>query len=34
MVMNMKTAEKIGLYVNADLLATADNLYWQIELPE
>jgi len=34
MVMNMKTAEIIGLYVNADLLATADKLLWQIELPE
>jgi ABC-type uncharacterized transport system substrate-binding protein len=34
MVMNMKTAEKIGLYVNADLLAAADKLYWQIELPQ
>ncbi|WP_415230841.1 ABC transporter substrate-binding protein [Psychromonas sp.] len=34
MVMNMKTAENIGLYVNADLLAAADNLLWQIELPE
>jgi ABC-type uncharacterized transport system substrate-binding protein len=33
-VMNMKTAEKIGLYVNADMLATADDLLWQIELPE
>jgi len=31
MVMNMKTAEIIGLYVNADLLATADKLLWQIE---
>jgi ABC-type uncharacterized transport system substrate-binding protein len=34
MVMNMKTAEEIGLYIDADLLATADKLYWQIELPE
>jgi ABC-type uncharacterized transport system substrate-binding protein len=34
MVMNMKTAENIGLYINADLLATADKLFWQIELPE
>ncbi|WP_232784856.1 ABC transporter substrate-binding protein [Psychromonas sp. MB-3u-54] len=34
MIMNMKTAEKIGLYVNADLLAAADKLYWQIELPQ
>jgi len=34
MVLNMKTAELIGLYVNADLLATADKLYWQIELPK
>jgi ABC-type uncharacterized transport system substrate-binding protein len=34
MVMNMKTAEKIGLYVDADLLATADKLLWQIELPK
>ena len=34
MILNMKTAEKIGLYVNADLLAAADELYWQIELPE
>jgi ABC-type uncharacterized transport system substrate-binding protein len=33
-MMNMKTAERIGLYVNADLIATADKLYWQIELPE
>ncbi|ABM05017.1 ABC-type uncharacterized transport system, periplasmic component [Psychromonas ingrahamii 37] len=33
-VMNMKTAEKIGLYVNADLLAAADKLYWQIEIPQ
>ena len=34
MVINMKTAEKIGLYVNAELLAAADKLYWQIELPQ
>jgi ABC-type uncharacterized transport system substrate-binding protein len=34
MVMNMKTAEIIGLYMNADLLATSDTLFWQIEFPE
>jgi ABC-type uncharacterized transport system substrate-binding protein len=33
-VLNMKTAENIGLYVNADLLAAADKLYWKIEQPE
>lgn len=33
-MLNMKTAEKIGLYVNAELIAAADKLYWQIELPE
>jgi len=33
-VLNMKTAENIGLYINADLLAAADKLYWQIEQPE
>jgi len=32
--LNMKTAKEIGLYLNADLLATADKLYWHIELPE
>jgi len=34
MVLNMKTAEKIGLYLNAGLLAATDKLYWQIEVPE
>ncbi|MFT6984447.1 MAG: ABC-type uncharacterized transport system substrate-binding protein [Psychromonas sp.] len=34
MVVNMKTAEKIGLYVNSKLLATADKLLWTIEVPE
>jgi ABC-type uncharacterized transport system substrate-binding protein len=34
MVMNMESAAKIGLYVNAELLAAADKLYWQIELPK
>jgi len=33
-VLNMKTAENIGFYLNADLLAAADKLYWQIEQPE
>lgn len=31
--LNLKTAEQIGLYLNADLLAAADQLYWQIEQP-
>lgn len=30
-VLNMKTAEKIGLYLDADLLAAADKMFWQIE---
>ena len=30
-VLNMKTAEEIGLYLDADLLAAADKMYWQIE---
>lgn len=33
-VLNMKTAEEIGLYLDADLLAAADKMYWQIESPE
>ncbi|WP_432471004.1 ABC transporter substrate binding protein [Amphritea sp. HPY] len=33
-LLNMKTAEDIGLYLNAELLAAADKLYWQIEQPE
>ncbi len=32
--LNMKTAQDIGLYLSADVLAAADKLYWQIELPE
>ncbi|WP_299200444.1 ABC transporter substrate binding protein [uncultured Amphritea sp.] len=31
--LNLKTAEQIGLYLNAELLAAADQLYWQIEQP-
>ncbi len=34
MVLNLKTAEKIGLYLNAELLAAADKLYREIELPQ
>lgn len=30
-VLNMKTAERIGLYLDADLLAAADKMYWKIE---
>ncbi len=33
-VLNLKTAEKIGLYLNAELLAAADKLYREIELPQ
>lgn len=33
-LLNMKTAEEIGLYLNSDLLAAADKLYWKIEKPE
>ncbi|MBR9867181.1 MAG: ABC transporter substrate-binding protein [Oceanospirillales bacterium] len=31
--LNLKTAEQIGLYLNAELLAAADQLFWQIEQP-
>lgn len=31
--LNLKTAEQIGLYLNAELLAAADQLYWLIEQP-
>lgn len=31
--LNLKTAEQIGLYLDAELLAAADQLYWQIEQP-
>lgn len=30
---NLKTAEFIGLYLYADVLAAADEIYWQIEMP-
>lgn len=30
-VINLKTAELIGLYVDADLIAAADKIYWTIE---
>ncbi len=33
-VINLKTAEKIGLYVYADLLAVADKIYRDIEMVE
>ena len=32
-ILNLATAEQIGLYLDADLLAAADQLYWKIELP-
>ncbi|WP_417228334.1 ABC transporter substrate-binding protein [Amphritea sp.] len=31
--LNLKTAEQIGLYLNADLLAAVDHFFWQIEQP-
>ena len=31
--LNLKTAEQIGLYLDAEMLAAADQLYWQIEQP-
>ena len=31
--LNLKTAEQIGLYLDAELLAAADQIYWQIEQP-
>lgn len=33
-VLNMKTAEQIGLYLDADLLAAADKMFRQIESPQ
>ena len=32
-ILNLETAEQIGLYLDADLLAAADQIYWQIENP-
>jgi ABC-type uncharacterized transport system substrate-binding protein len=31
--LNLKTAEEIGLYLNAEILAAADELYRDIQTP-